>query len=98
MLDAIPNYKIDIGFHQLARHVTMLPGIQTSSTLDSLQQAGSSLHRLAVMVEAEDEDAMNQLGRVLAASRGLHTFQIRANGRLDYCDEYGYVPELTNGH
>ncbi|TLD23492.1 hypothetical protein E2P81_ATG08836 [Venturia nashicola] len=95
-LSAIPNCKVDIGFHQLARHVIMLPGIQTSSTLVSLHKAESSLRRLAVMVDAEDEKAVNQLGRVLTASRGLDTLQIRAYGQFDYCNED--ATHLTNTH
>lgn len=91
---ALPNCKIDIILHEKNKHPITLSGIQTQNTLVALQAAAPSLNRLEVILDAEDELTINELGHVLASARGMTELSIRAYSQYD---PDANVAHLTNG-
>jgi hypothetical protein len=65
----------------------LLPGLHTSSSLVQLRPHASSLYRLGVMVEAKDEQALRQLGQVLASCQRLKSLTINVYGRMGFTTE-----------
>lgn len=86
-LGKFPNCRLEICPRYDYVRGQLFPGLHTSSSLVQLRSHTSLLHRLSVMVESKDQQALRQLGQTLASSQKLKSLGIYAYGRFDYIGE-----------